>query len=64
MSNKYYTCEEVAQLLNVNIASIWRLIRIGELKAIAINARTKRIEEEELKRFLKERETKIEEEAK
>ena len=57
MSNKYYTCEEVAEMLNVKITSIWRLIRVGELKAIAINARTKRIEEEELNRFLKERKT-------
>jgi len=51
--NKLFTTKDVARRLGVCQASVWRYIRKGKLKAIKYTARNFRIEEKELKRFLK-----------
>jgi excisionase family DNA binding protein len=48
----YYTPEEVAQKLKLNINTIWRYIREGKLPA-SLMGRKYRISEEQLDRFMK-----------
>jgi len=49
---------KVAEVLGVCRESVWRYIRKGKLKAIKLSARNFRIEEKDLKRFLKKHKTK------
>jgi excisionase family DNA binding protein len=55
---KLLTPKQVAERLGVCRASVWRYIRKGKLKAIKYTARNFRIEELELKKFLKKHKTK------
>ena len=55
---KLYTPKQVAKMLGVSDFTIWRYIKAGKLKAIKYSARNFRIEESELKRFLKKHKTK------
>ena len=49
---------KVAEALGVCRESVWRYIRKGKLKAIKLSARNFRVEEKDLKRFLKKHKTK------
>ena len=52
---KYYTIKGVAQILDVSITTVHRLIKDGALAAYQINARGPwRIDEEVLKQFLQD----------
>lgn len=52
MNNKeYYLCEELAELLRVNIMTIYRYINSGKLEAYKIG-RHYRIQKDEFNRFL------------
>jgi len=56
--SKLLTPQQVAKRLGVCRESVWRYIRKGKLKAIKLSARNFRIEEKDLKRFLKKHKTK------
>ena len=49
---KLYTVREVALILRINPQVLYRWIQRGKLKVITSFGRTKRISEDELKRFL------------
>lgn len=51
MLEEYYTPKEVAQKLKMDLSTVYRWIREGELKAVKIGSLW-RISETELKRFL------------
>lgn len=48
---KYYTTNEVAEILKLNPETIRRKIKAGKIKAVSIGTRY-RISEEEVKRFM------------
>lgn len=50
---KLYTLNEVAELLSYSTQTIRRMIKSGKLKVVKFNKRVYRIEEREIKRFLK-----------
>ena len=45
---KYLTCEEVANIYRVNVATVWRWCREGKLNTVRIG-RVYRVDEESLK---------------
>ena len=57
MTTKFYTPQEVSEMLRVNIMTIYRYIRAGKITAHKIG-KDYRIEEKEYERFLKSIETK------
>ncbi len=56
--DKLLTCEQVAEKLKVSIFSVYRYVKAGKLKAIKYTARNFRIEEKDLKQFIKKHKTK------
>ena len=48
----YWTIPEVAALLNVSPATIWRMLQKGEISAIRLSKGITRITSEELERFI------------
>ncbi len=54
---EFYTAKEVAEILKVNIMTIYRYIKAGRLQAHKIG-KDFRIEKSELERFLKKTSTK------
>jgi len=54
---KFYRAEDLAELLEVNIMTIYRYIKAGRLKAYKIG-RDFRIDKDEFQRFLKSVSTK------
>lgn len=57
MKNKeFYTAEELAEKLRVNIMTVYRYIKAGHLKAYKLGKEF-RIDQEEFNRFLKEAQT-------
>lgn len=52
-----YTPEQVAQILQLSVGTVWRYIREGKLPASKV-ARGYRITDEQLKRFLEQQEVK------
>ncbi len=54
--SKMYSCEEVAELYNVKIITVWDWVRKKKLPAFKIG-REYRIKEEDLKTFEDERRT-------
>ena len=54
-SDAYLTPEEVAQRLRVNTATVWRMIRQGEIRAVQVRRRY-RISQEDLDAFLQRNE--------
>jgi excisionase family DNA binding protein len=54
---EFYKAEDLAELLDVNIMTIYRYIKAGRLKAYKIG-REYRIDKNEFKTFLKKVETK------
>jgi putative molybdopterin biosynthesis protein len=56
-TDKFYTAEEMAAVLKVNIMTIYRYIKAKKLKAYKIG-KVFRIDETEFKKFLKNTETK------
>ncbi len=52
-----YTPEQVAQILQLSVGTIWKYIRDGKLPASKI-ARGYRITDDQLKRFLEQQEVK------
>jgi len=57
MDKAFYTTEELAERLRVNIMTIYRYIKAGRLKAHKIGKEF-RIPKDEFERFLKRTETK------
>lgn len=51
--NKFYTVQEVADILKVRRHTVYRWIYAGRLKAHRISRGVVRIEEQELERFIK-----------
>ncbi len=58
---EYYTAEEVADKLKVNVQSVWRWIREGDLPAVTFSKRTYRVRSDELEQFIVRRSTTSEE---
>jgi len=50
---KFYTPKQVAKILAVSDFTVWRYIKAGKLKAVKLTARNFRIEEKDLKQFIK-----------
>ena len=57
MQKDFYTAQELADKLRVNIMTIYRYIKAGRLKAYKIGKEF-RIDESEFKRFMKSASTK------
>lgn len=57
MNDKFYTAEELAKDLKVNIMTIYRYIKSGKLKAYKIGKEF-RIDNAEFNKFLKKAQTK------
>lgn len=55
---KLLTPKQVAKILGVSEFTVWRYIKTGKLKAIKYTARNFRIEEKDLKDFIKKHKTK------
>lgn len=53
---EYFTPEEIAQMLKVDVSTIWRWLREGKLLGLKIG-KAYRVSQEQLDRFLKARET-------
>ena len=49
---KFYTCEEVADMYRVKLTTVWAWIREGKLRAISIG-KSYRIRKEDLEEFEK-----------
>ena len=49
---KFYTCEEVAEMYRVKVSTVWAWVRAGKLKAVRIG-RFYRITKEALAEFEK-----------
>ncbi len=56
MNEEFYTAEELAQKLKVNIMTIYRYIKAGKLKAYKIG-KEYRIEHTEFEKFMKKAQT-------
>lgn len=56
--NKLLTPEQVAKKLSVSIFTVYRWIKVGKLKVIKLTPRVFRIEEKDLKDFIKKHKTK------
>lgn len=54
---EFYTAEEISQILEYNIMTIYRYIKTGKLKAYKIGKEF-RIDKEKFKEFLKDGESK------
>mgnify|MGYP001335232037 CR=1 FL=1 len=50
-SNKYYTAEEVAEILKVTTESVRRWIRDGKLKSVKLSGKFIRISQDDLDTF-------------
>lgn len=55
MEERYFTSKEVAEVLKVAEATVWKWVREGNLKAIQIANHTIRIPESALKEFINSR---------
>jgi excisionase family DNA binding protein len=55
-STQFYTCEEVAEMLRLNIMTIYRYIKAGRLQAHKFG-KDYRITSDELKQFLESTKT-------
>lgn len=55
VNEKFFTPAEIAEKLGVHNVTIWRKIRSGELKAIAISKRDYRIAESDFAEYLTKR---------
>ena len=53
---EYFTPEEIAQMLKVDIQTVWRWLREGKLPGLKIG-KVYRVSQEQLDSFLKARET-------
>jgi len=51
-SNKYYTAEEVAEILKVTTESVRRWIRDGKLKSVKLGGRYLRISQADLDEYV------------
>jgi excisionase family DNA binding protein len=51
MTSKFYTPQEISDMLRVNIMTVYRYIRAGKIKAYKIG-KDYRIDEKEYKKFL------------
>lgn len=54
MEEKFYTVEEVAELLHVHRQTVRKWYRAGKLDIVKLGARSVRVSEEALQRFLAE----------
>lgn len=54
---KYYTAKELAEMLGLNVMTIYRYINAGKLKAYKIGKEF-RIDKSEFERFMKKAQTK------
>lgn len=52
-SNKYFTAEEVAEMLKVTTESVRRWIRDGKLKSVKLSGKFIRISQADLDEFVK-----------
>lgn len=52
-NNKYYTAEEVAEMLKVTTESVRRWIRDGKLKSVKLSGKFIRISQADLDEFVK-----------
>lgn len=53
INNKYYTAEEVAEMLKVTTESVRRWIRDGKLKSVKLSGKFIRISQADLDEFVK-----------
>jgi len=51
VEQEYYTAKEIAVILNMNILTVYRLIKEGRLRAHRFSERRMRIHKDDLKRF-------------
>ena len=58
MSKVFLTAKDVANILKLNILTVYEYIRNGKLRAIKFG-RTYRVEEKDLDRFIKEHEVRV-----
>ena len=56
-NQKFYTTEEVAEMLKVNRESVRRWVRKGKLKSIKLGGKFIRISQNQLDTFIKESES-------
>lgn len=52
MIKKYYTPEEIAEILSVTLQTVRRWARAGNLKAVHLNQKNIRVKESDLEEFL------------
>ena len=50
---KYYTPKEIAKAMHVEIRTVYRKLRSGELKAVKWSRKVWRVREEDLEAYLK-----------
>lgn len=62
-TSRFYTTEEAAEVLKVDPESVRRYVRSGELKSVKLGNKFIRIAEEDLKNFIKERRTNLQEDS-
>ena len=58
-NDELLTAEQVATKLHLHIATVWRYVREGKLRAVRLSYKGIRIRQSELDRFLNELETDI-----
>ncbi len=56
-NDELLTAEQVATKLHLHIATVWRYVREGKLRAVRLSYKGIRIRQSELDRFLNELET-------
>ena len=56
-NDELLTAEQVAARLHLHIATVWRYVREGKLRAVRLSYKGIRIRQSELDRFLNELET-------
>ena len=52
---KFYTCNEVAEMFRVKVITVWEWIRLGKLEATNTGSENKpyyRVSEKQLKKFI------------
>lgn len=53
MIDKLLNVKDVAKILNVSTRQVWRYVKAGKLKTIALSPKTVRFTEKQIEEFLK-----------
>lgn len=52
VDHQFYTCEQIADILQIDVESVRRYVRSGKLPAIKLNKRHIRISKKDFEQFL------------